>query len=168
MTAEPLSSPAVAAVEVLPTCAEAAATAVGTPEQIERLEELMLAQPHLELPVQHQFAPGIYMRVLTVPPGCVVIGHEHRRPCLNILMKGRISLMIDGEIRQLRAPASFVSEAGVRKVAYVHEEMVWANIHPNPDDERDPAILEERHIVRSAAWLRHHDAMKLITGDAQP
>jgi hypothetical protein len=44
-----------------------------------------------------------------------------------------------------------------RKVGYAPEDdVVFWNVFSNPDDERDLAVLEDRFIDKSAAWVEHH------------
>lgn len=128
---------------------------------LDAAEVAMLALPQVEIPTVHDFAPGLYYREVTFPPGALVIGHAHRGATLNLMLKGRIEVIDgDGVARELVAPFQFVSPPG-RKIARVIEETVWVNVFPNPDDERDIEVLEERYADRSAAWLSHREQAEL-------
>ena len=44
--------------------------------------------PTVEIEPVHRFAPGLYVRELTVPAGCVIVGKVHKHESVNILVKG--------------------------------------------------------------------------------
>ncbi len=121
--------------------------------QIEELEGILLNGPTIEPKIDHTFSPGVYMRTMEMPAGSIIIGHMHKTDHINILLKGKISVVIDGELRNLSAPYIVVSSAGTRKVAYVHEDVVWANVHAT--SETDIVKLEEQLIQKSETFKRH-------------
>jgi hypothetical protein len=130
-----------------------------TAQHIEAAEKACLAMPQLDCPINHHFAPGIYCREAVMQPG-FYIGHKHRAACLNIVLSGRASVYVDGKVIEIKAPMIFTSPAGARKVALVHEEMRFANIHPT--DETDLEKLEEICIEKSAAWIEHQEEIKAL------
>jgi hypothetical protein len=138
---------------------------LATNNDIESVERQALRHPQADCPVTHRFAPGIYVREVIVPRGTFIIGHAHKTECLNMLIKGRIRVMIDGVVTELTAPFAFNSAPGVRKVAYALEETIWANVHPNPTDTQNLEQLEAMFIEKSTAYLEHE--MKTLIGGAQ-
>ncbi len=128
---------------------------------IERLEARLLQEPQVDCPIKHSFAPGVYMREIFMPAGSFIIGHEHRTEHLNVIRTGRASVMMDGIIHQLKAGDTILSQPGVRKVLYIHEDMSWATIHPIEREpgkalsESDLDWLEEVLIVKSESYLEH-------------
>ena len=56
---------------------------------------------------------------------------------------------MDGVVSEIAEPRMFISAPGVRKVALVIEDVEFSNIHPNPDDCRDIAKLENRFTVNA-------------------
>lgn len=127
---------------------------IGLPE-IEQLESALLQCESADISIDHTFAPGVYVRRAHFPAGVVAIGHEHKTKHISIISSGRFSILEDSKVRQVQAPAIFVSEPGVRKVAFFHEPTVWENVHPNPDNETSEDKLEERFIIKSKTWLAH-------------
>lgn len=93
------------------------------------------------------------MREVMMPAGTMVIGHEHKTEHLNIVLTGWAHVMLNGEVEIIRAPYTFTSKPGVRKVLFIHEDMLWATIHPT--DETDLDKLEEMLIVKSPAYHKH-------------
>lgn len=99
-----------------------------------------------ELPLRHHFAPGIYLREIFMPADTVVIGMIHKTEHFNILVKGACLIVHDdGSREELRAPMTFVSKAGVQKVLYITEDMIWMTTHvtTETDVEKLEAMLVE-------------------------
>jgi hypothetical protein len=130
------------------------------PPKVERIEAELLRLPQVEVPLQHRFAPGIYLREVVMPAGTIVIGHQHKTEHFNIVLSGRALVSMNGVTREIVAPCILKSEVGVRKILYIREEMRWATIHPT--DETDVAKLEDSLIVKSSAWLDYSKEVEKI------
>ena len=111
--------------------------------------DVMAQLPQQELPLQHFFSPGIYVRHMIIPAQTMVVGKRHRKTTLNIFISGDMSLILsDGTLgERVQGPMIFNSEPNVRKVLYTHTDCVFLNIHPNEDDEKDFEILEKKYII---------------------
>ena len=118
---------------------------------IEKLEDGLFACEQPECPVRNLFAPDVYMREITMPADSVIIGHEHKTEHFNIVLKGKARVVQDDKVEYIEAPCIFVSKAGVRKVLYIEEEMVWATVHPTK--ETDLEKIEKETICKSDTWL---------------
>jgi hypothetical protein len=129
-----------------------------TNREIERLEGALLHLEQVEVPLTHRFAPGVYMREVVMPAGAFIIGHEHKTEHLNIVSEGRASVLMDGVVHQIKAPCTFVSKPGVRKVLFIHEDTRWSTIHPT--DETDIPTLEDKLIVKSETFEAHQLALE--------
>jgi len=117
---------------------------------IETLEEKLLSLPQIDVPLWHLFAPGVYVRVVKMPKGSFIIGHQHTTRHLNFVMSGRATVGMGTEVTEMVAPLIFVSEIGVRKVLQIHEEMLWATVHPT--EETNLQKLEEQLIIKSQTF----------------
>ena len=116
-------------------------------DEIAILVEHMRGMPQTECPVQHRFAPGVYLREIFMPADTVVIGKVHKTEHFNILIAGACLIVHDdGTREELRAPYTFVSKAGVQKVLYILEPMIWQTVHVTA--ETDLAVLEEQLISK--------------------
>lgn len=93
------------------------------------------------LPLTHSFSEGVYAREIFMPKGMVVVGHEHKTTHLNIVSVGSAYVWMNGEKTFIKAPYTFESKAGVRKVLYILEDMFWTTIHKT--EERDLDKLTE-------------------------
>ena len=129
-------------------------------DQIENLERELLNLPQVECPLKHNFAPGVYMREITMPTGSLIIGHEHLTEHFNVVLTGKARVMIDGVIEDLVAPCYFISKPNVRKVLYIVEEMKFATIHPT--DETSVEVLENTLIRKSNSFIKHEEAKALL------
>lgn len=119
----------------------------------------MLCAKQEDAPVVHRFSPGIYAREIFMQAGTVVVGHIHKTKHLNIVLSGEATVMIDGQIVSISAPCVFESEAGVRKVLLIEEDMRWMTIHANPSGLEDVVKLEEELIEASQQFFEEKGQM---------
>lgn len=112
-----------------------------TRANIAALQADMLASSDLvELPFTETLVDGLYTRTLFIPKGCKLVGKIHRKPCVNIVAKGDISIMTEtGEMR-VQAGYSVTSPAGIQKVGYAHEDTIFINVFRT--DETDITRIE--------------------------
>jgi len=125
---------------------------------IETVEDTLLNAPEelfqpVACPLSHKFAPGVYLRTVTMPKGAFVIGHEHLTEHANAVLRGHCRVMIDGEVQEIIAPAVFVSKPHVRKVLYMVEETEWMTVHVTTETDLDE--LEKLLIVKSESFMKH-------------
>ena len=120
-------------------------TAVPTLAMIERLEQVLLAatHAHVDVPVEHVFAPGIYCRKALIPAGTVLTGKIHLTEHANICC-GDITVWTEQGMRRIKGVETLVSLPGCKRVGYAHAETVWITVHANPDDCRDEPTLAAR------------------------
>ena len=133
-----------------------------TEAQVQMLEAELLKYPQPDCPVVHRFAPGLYIRELTIPADTFVIGHKQKMPQLNIMLAGRIILTNENGTRtELVAPQVFVGPPG-RKIAYAVETVIWQNIYPTT--ETDVATLEATYLDKSYSWqIAQRDQQMLLS-----
>jgi hypothetical protein len=91
---------------------------------------------------------------VTLLAGTFAIGHLQRHEHLNIVLRGRVAIERDGVISTIEAPAIYVGQPG-RKMGLVLEDMTWLNVYPNPDNERDIDVLEDRWLDKGPLWDDH-------------
>jgi quercetin dioxygenase-like cupin family protein len=98
-------------------------------DQIFALERRILECEPAVMPLRHFFADGLYGRELTIPKHCVLTGAIHKRQHINILLKGDITVVTDGEPVRIQAPYVMVSEPGTKRAGFAHEDSVWLTVH---------------------------------------
>ena len=109
--------------------------------KLQEVQQDCLKMEQVEMPLLHDFSPGLYIRRIFMPKGTFVIGRTHKTEHFNIVISGAANVMMDGEISFIQAPAMFKSGPGVRKVLYILEDMIWATTHAT--EETDLEKLEE-------------------------
>lgn len=121
-------------------------------EQVGYLVNEMAKMPQVTCPLQHHFAPGIYLREIFMPADTYVIGRIHKTEHFNILVKGACRIVHgDGTQEELRAPMVFVSKAGVQKLLHITEDMIWMTTHPG--DETDLNKLDAMLVEPASVQL---------------
>lgn len=120
-------------------------------ENVMRLQDFIAARPDklspdTDCPVRHIFAPGVYLREITLPKGSVVIGKIHRHAHPNIISKGKVRVVTETGSYELTAPHTFISEIGTKRVVYAMEETIWTTVHVT--DETDLQKIEEHVIAK--------------------
>lgn len=124
----------------------------------------LLGFPQVEAKVVNHFGRGIYIREITIPAGSFIVGHEHKDGCMNVMLSGVAALIVDGVATKVQAPMIINAQPGA-KMAYALTDVVWWNIHPNPDDETDLSILEDRY-VNVPDWFKKHRDGLITTEEA--
>lgn len=111
------------------------------------LEAAILSMPQIEIPIKHYFAPGLYLREMTMPRDSVVTGKIHKTEHLCILAKGRVTVVTEEGKKEYGAPSVIHSTPGTKRALHAIDEVVWINCHHNPTDERDESKIEETFVT---------------------
>jgi hypothetical protein len=110
----------------------------------EVLKELR-SRPQVEMPVDHHFQDGVYLREIFMPANTDVLGYTHKTRHYNIVTEGcALVAMNGGEVREVKAGDVFISEAGVQKWLRILKDMRWITVHANPDNSQDIPKIERR------------------------
>lgn len=98
-------------------------------------------------PLRNIFAPGVYLRELTIPAGHFVVGKLHRHAHANFISRGKVSVLTEeGGWEILVGPCTLLSPAGVKRLLFTHEETVWTVVHPT--DLTDVEAIEEAVLAK--------------------
>lgn len=104
---------------------------------------------NVDCPLVHTFSEGVYHREIFMPKGTFIIGHKHNTTHLNIVTKGKAKVWMDGVVKVIEAPCTFESKAGVRKILFIEEDMLWATIHVT--NETDIETLENTLVDKESS-----------------
>lgn len=100
-----------------------------TRDSIAKRKDEMLASSHLvELPFTESLSGGLYTRTLFIPKGCELVGKIHRKPCVNIVAKGDITIMTETGLLRVQAGYSVTSPPGIQKIGFAHEDTIFINV----------------------------------------
>lgn len=117
---------------------------------IKKVEDVIREMPgHLEgncYPLKHSFAEGLYVRELTVPAKILTVTKIHKYSHAAFLLKGEISVLEEGGIRKVKAPAHFITPAGTKRIVYHHTEVVLVTVHATK--ETDVEKIENEIIAK--------------------
>jgi hypothetical protein len=101
-------------------------------ETIQGFESLLRDLPQTDCPLKHTFAPGMYAREIFLPADTFIVGKIHKHAHLNIVTRGRCTVVTEYgrlDIDASAGPVTFTSDAGAKRALYVHEDTVWTTIH---------------------------------------
>ena len=135
-----------------------------------RLEEEMKARPDIQIEIEprHYFAPGLYLREITIPMGVCLTGKIHKTEHLCILSKGRVSVWTDEGMKTLEASSVVHSLPGIKRVLYAHEESVWINCHFNPENISDLEKIESHYVAETLQELLEFKEKHLLERSGDP
>lgn len=111
--------------------------------EIERLQGIMRELPQAELPTEHYYADGVYLREMRCKADTLIVGKVHKREHFFILVQGEMTLTGDGLApRLVKAPFMVVSPPGVKRVGIAHTDCIVMNIHRTDSRNLDEIELE--------------------------
>lgn len=108
-------------------------------------QQLSESPDQIDVPVQHHFAPGVYMRQMDAAAGTLVVSKMHRTEHMNILLKGSLTVATEDGIQLMTAPCVLKSMPGTKRIGYFHEDSSWITIHPTSDTDLEK--IEQQMIV---------------------
>lgn len=115
-------------------------------QRVLALEAIMREQgTPIEIVPVHYFAPGLYAREILIPKGTLATSKIHLFEHIDIISKGEISVLTDEGMKRIKAPATFVSKPGLKRIGYAHEDTVWVSIIAC--NETDPEKAEKLLVV---------------------
>ena len=94
-----------------------------------------------ELPVQHFFLDGVYIRVLKIPYGTALSGIIHKQEKLTIVTKGRLTLMDQEKTIEVAAPYYEQDAKGIKRFIVSHADSELVNIFRTDETDKE-TILE--------------------------
>lgn len=109
---------------------------------IVRLQELCAQMPQVDMPVEHVFLPGQYLRKMTMPAGSLVVGKRHRyRHAL--IVTGHVTIRTADGMRELQGTHIIDSPAGMKRAIYAHapSELVTVHLTDETDLDRIEALV---------------------------
>ena len=109
---------------------------------IVQLQDLCAQLPQADMPVQHTFLPGQYLRRMSRPAGALVVGKRHRfRHAL--IVSGHVTLRTADGMVELQGFHVIDSPPGMKRAIYAHapSELVTVHLTDETDLERIEALV---------------------------
>ncbi len=119
-------------------------------EGIMKIQEVMVKTPGVMMgdcfPLKHTFAKGLYIREISVPGGTLTVTKIHKYSHAVFLMQGEMSILEEWGIKKIKAPASFITRAGTKRIIYHHTDVILITVHAT--EETDIGKIEEEIIAK--------------------
>lgn len=119
--------------------------------RLDALERRMLVSGVLmDQPLTHLWLPGLYVRTVTNPAGCLVTTETHRTRHPFFVMRGIATVSGPDGVRAITAPHQGVTEPGTRRLIFAGHidasgqllsigDVVWTTVHAiTPEEEAEP------------------------------
>lgn len=119
--------------------------------RVEHLEAALEKVPQVECGLRNHFAPGIYMREMTVPAGVIATGAVHKTEHMTIVF-GHCHLTTDDGVQELKGYHVVKSRAGAKRAIAAIEETIVTTIHPTTETDLDK-LCEELTETTSAELI---------------
>ena len=123
----------------------------------------------IDFPVRHLFVKGLYVREIVNPAGSWLLTKIHKTQHVFTVIEGEISVVTDSGLVRIKAPYIGVTEPGTQRAIYAHSHTKFVTYHPNPDNETDINVLEERLIAKPHETIdasdHRIDITQFMTGD---
>jgi len=119
--------------------------AVMVRNNILSFQDKLMAMQQVGCPVKHHFSPDSYGREILLPADSYVVGKIHRHSHLNVISQGECYVLTEDGIAHLKAPFTFVSLAGTKRVVYAVTDVVWTTLHVTK--ETDLTKIEDEIIA---------------------
>jgi len=120
-------------------------------DRILALQEEVMAQEQVEIPIRHYFAKGLYAREMFVPKGIVFVGKIHKTEHICVCSMGDFTIVSEFGKERVTAPMTIVSQPGTKRCGYAHVDSVWTNFHAT--DKTDIDEIEEELVTDTYAGL---------------
>ena len=105
-------------------------------------------------PLTHTFADGVYIRQITMPKGMVIVSKLHKTTHPYFVLKGDVSVLTEEGVVRIKGPYSGITQAGTKRVLYIHEDTVWTTVHVTK--ETDLEKIEDAVIAKDYDELPDH------------
>jgi hypothetical protein len=123
------------------------------------IEEQMRQMPGVMLndcfPLKHSFADGMYVREITVPAGMLIVTKTHKFAHPVFLLQGEVSVLDTTGVKRIKAPCSFITPAGTKRICFTHSDVVWTTVHKT--DKTNLEQIEEDIISKDIAEVEYSE-----------
>lgn len=102
-----------------------------------KLKDAIQQMEQVEIDPVHLFAPGIYVRVLTMPAGATIVSKIHKTEHFCLAVTGRAVVINGDEREEVVAPKLFRTMPGTQRALHILEESTWITFHPTEETDLD-------------------------------
>jgi len=149
--------------------AELTAQELETRSKIDALEAALMDN-HNELglvvgdsdmfPLKHSFVDGLYIREMQMKKDHFAIGKLQKNEHLWMLLQGKLTVTTQSGSEEYIGPCYVKAKAGEKKAVYAHEDSIFVNIYPNPNNEQDLDKIENTWIAKNYLEYEQYKQLK--------
>lgn len=110
--------------------------------QVEQEFEALPAEMQQEMPLNHIFTPGLYVREVCMRKGSLVISRIHLTEHPFVISAGVVSVLDDDGWKTLRSPFTGVTKPGTRRILLVHEDTIFSTFHVTNETDPDEIVRQ--------------------------
>lgn len=130
----------IAAVDTLPLVVAERVQSEGW-ALINQFDRALAQMPQQEMPLDHLFTPGMYVRQIFMPRGTLLTTRIHLTEHPFAVMSGAIAILSgDRKPMMLQAPFIGVTHPGTRRVIYCAEDCIFATFHATVETDPDKLV----------------------------
>ena len=111
---------------------------------IDMVEAEMANLPPVELPLEHFFPPGLYVRKIFMPANSMVVSMKHKTTHPFFILKGKVAVLKESEDGGFEREALYecgdmgITKPNTKRFLLNIEDTTWVTCHANPNDIEDP------------------------------
>lgn len=111
---------------------------------MDRVEADLANYPSVDLPLEHFFPPGLYVRKIFMPANTYVVSMKHKTTHPFFILKGKVAVLkesIDGGLEQeaLYAGGDMgITRPNTKRFLFNIEDTTWVTCHANAENIEDP------------------------------
>ena len=122
---------------------------VPSREEIQRLQNELMAGPQVELTTEHYFNGGMYCRKVFRPAGTIIVGKIHKSDHLFMCTSGEIIAWSEKGMITLKAGDVVESKAGTKRVTLAVVDSIGVTVHKTDKtdlDEIEAELIEPEEV----------------------
>jgi hypothetical protein len=109
---------------------------------VNALEKEMTKLPQVDVPIWHQFAPGVYARTMLIRKGVALVGAIHKTEHLCIV-SGDHEFTTDDGVQRITHPHQIIlSKPGAKRAGFSHEDTYFTTVHATNETDLDKLAEE--------------------------
>jgi hypothetical protein len=115
------------------------------------MEDHLLTQPQVELPLTHDFVDGVYARTMFIPKGTILTGAVHSKDCLSVIRTGELLIATENGSVHVKTGDMLPSKAGTKRAGIALEDTYITGFMANPTNETDLDVIWEIYTLPNEA-----------------
>jgi hypothetical protein len=111
---------------------------------IDRVEAEMANLPAVELPLEHFFPPGLYVRKIFMPANSIVVSMKHKTTHPFFILKGKVAVLKETPEGGFEQEALYhggdmgITKPNTKRFLWNIEDTTWVTCHANEENIEDP------------------------------